>query len=382
MNSQSKRVNSLVSNYFLEKQPENTHSKEGDVKVDLGAGNPDLPPDRWVKNVLRSSIEKPNAFQYSGYGALPSLKKAIASWYQLKYAISIDSKREVIALSGSKSGINYISLAYLNPGDTVLVPNPGYAVYANAAIIAGAKVKYFDLKPENDWYPDREQLQELIDDSCKMIWINYPNMPTGQRSNAKVFKEMICFAKQHNLLLCHDNPYSHVLNDHPESIFNYSGIEDRVLELNSLSKSHNLAGARIAMLIGNQELLAPVNKIQSNFESGIFRPIQEAAAFALELNGAWDSRLHKIYTGRREIVYRILKELGCYFHRNSVGMFVWAKVPDAFDDDKEFSGWLQQKLGLTVVPGSAFGSNGYGYIRLSLTASEGQLKTVERSFKN
>ncbi len=377
MNTQTQEIQGIAVNYFSKIQTLIKQMKaSGSPLLDLGAGSPDIAPDRWVRNVFKANLDKPGAFEYGQYGGSQVLRTAVSKWYLRNYAVAINPDEQVLPLSGSKSGMNYISLAYLQAGDAVLVPNPGYATYANAARMAGASVQYYDLLEENNWYPDLEKLEALVDDSCKMIWINYPNMPTGQSSNGGVFKQILSFARRHNLLVCHDNPYSHISNDDPESILQYSQVDDRVLELNSLSKSHNLAGVRIAMMLGDSSILSLIRHVQNQFESGIFKPLQEAAAFALELNEAWYVRQNRVYAKRREIVYRILDVLGCYYNRNSVGMFVWAKIPPSFSDGQELSDYLLAKIGVLVVPGSVFGSNGKNHIRVALTANEEQLEEL------
>lgn len=374
------RSNRIQAYYFSKRLDEiKALETKGIDVINLGIGSPDIEPDKLVRNAMQKAMTEAGSFRYQPYQGLEKLRVSMASWYTRVYQVKLNPDTEILPLSGSKSGIGYLSLAWLKPGDKVLVPNPGYASYTSSAEIAGAVAIPYNLKEENDWYPDLEELEELVDANCKMIWLNYPHMPTGQKASRKVFEAMLDFAERNQLLLCHDNPYSLTLNKKPESILQYAKTGQTVLELNSLSKSHNMAGARLGMLVGDQRLIDTVGNIQSHFDSGIFRPVQESGAFALDLSEAWYERQNKAYTKRRGIVHSILDQLGCTYNRESVGMFVWAKIPPTFCHGRELSDWLLDELAVFVVPGSVFGTNGEKYIRISLCAPEDRLnEALER----
>jgi aspartate/methionine/tyrosine aminotransferase len=371
----------LIQEYFFSKKLEEIRvlESQGRPIVSLGIGSPDLMPPSVVIETLREGCYSSDAYRYKGYKGIVGLKEEMADWYLKTYGVSVHSGTEILPLIGSKEAIGFISLAYLEKGDKVLVPNPGYPTYTSAAHIAGAEVVYYNLVQGNDWYPDLAELESLMDDSVKMIWINYPNMPTGQDASLSVFKSLIEFAKKHSILICNDNPYSLTLNEKPQSIMKCEGAKEVVIELNSLSKSHNLAGARVGMVIGSKEILEPVFKIQSNFSSGMFQPIQEAAISALKLDKEWNDSLNEIYQQRKDVARQIFDELGCIYNLNDVGLFVWGKIPENISSGEFLSDALLYKADVFITPGLIFGSNGDDYLRISLCSPvEDLLLVLER----
>lgn len=361
-----------IREYYFEQKLREVRELEKDGKriINLGIGSPDMAPGEKVKEELTRSLSEAGAFQYKGGRGIPEFRQAISLWYQKIYGVFTDSEREVLPVMGSKEAIGYLSLAFLEKGDKVLVPDPGYPAYTSAATIAGAEVVPYHLKPQNQWYPEREELERLSDEKVKLIWVNYPHMPTGQAASPKVFRELVSFARERGILICHDNPYSLILNDTPLSIFQVPGAKDTTIELNSLSKSHNMAGARMGMVIGAKDKLDLIFRIQSQFSSGMFEPLQRAAITALNYDKEWYEELNNNYTRRRKIVWKILDELACSYEKNSQGMFVWARVPSHISNGEEFSDHLLYKPGIFVTPGMVFGKNGEKHIRVSLCASE------------
>jgi len=301
----------------------------------------------------------------------------IANWYQTHYDVPLQPVDEVLPLGGSKEGIVYISLAFLNPGDEVLVPDPGYPTYTSAAYLAGASPKTYDLTEKNGWFPDFDKIVSNGLENVKIMWVNYPHMPTGARGDKNLFNELIAFGKTHEILICHDNPYSFILNEHPKSIFSIPGAKETSLELNSLSKTYNMAGWRVGMVLGKSEFIQPVLEVKSNVDSGLFLPIQKAAIEALNSPTHWMKSLGQEYTIRKQIVHKILDKLGCRYRPDQSGLFVWAKVPKEYEDGDHFSDWLLEKHHVFVTPGSVFGKNGEGFVRVSLCANQEILHQVK-----
>ena len=377
------RISEVKAYYFAQKLAEiKRMDQSGKSIINLGIGSPDTEPDAAVKKALVKAALAHGSYGYQPYKGIESLRKAIAAWYFKLYKIRLNADREVLPLMGSKEGISFISLAFLQKGDKVLIPNPGYPAYAAAAKIAGAEVVYYDLKEENDWCPDFEQLQSLVDDNCSMIWVNYPNMPTAQEASYDLFSKLTIFAQKHGLLLCNDNPYSLVSSAKPLSILAVPGADKVAIELNSLSKSHNLAGARIGMLLGAEQLLKQVFKVYSNFSSGMFLPLQVAAVEALKAPDTWYRSLNKIYEQRRKIAQEIMDVLGCSYKADSKGLFVWGKIPPEYKDAVQLSDFLLYNAKVFLAPGCIFGSNGNQYIRLSLCSDIQQLEKAKINIKN
>jgi len=367
----AKRLQHTEEYYFSKKLREiDEMNKAGASVINLGIGSPDLPPHASVIAALNEYAQKPNTHAYQGYKGIPALRAAMANWYNRFYGVSLDADTEVLPLIGSKEGIMHICMTYLQEGDEALVPNPGYPTYRSAVQLSGATVVDYDLEEKNSWLPDLDALSKKDLSKVKLMWVNYPHMPTGAVTNTNFAKALIAFAKKHNILICHDNPYSFILNDKPESLLQVEGARDVVLELNSLSKSSNMAGWRVGMLVGKAAWINEVLRFKSNMDSGMFQPVQMAAVKALELGQDWYDELNTIYRGRRKKVFELLELLGCTFDTKQVGLFVWAKIPAGAKDGYTITDEILQKAHVFITPGGIFGSNGNGYIRVSLCKDE------------
>ncbi len=338
--------------------------------INLGIGNPDMPPAPEVLDTLIQHVGSPDNHGYQSYIGIPELRNAFAGWYQKYYDVSLNANTEVLPLIGSKEGIMHISMAFLNPGDSVLVPNPGYPTYSSVSKLVGANIIHYNLIENNGWLPDLDELEKEDLSSVKLMWINYPNMPTGANANPDFFKKVIEFGKKHNILICNDNPYSFILNDKQSSILQVEGAKQTALELNSLSKSHNMAGWRVGMVASSAEIISYILRVKSNMDSGMFKPLQLAAAKALELDNSWYESINKQYIQRRKIVWEIMNTLGCTFDKNQTGMFVWAKIPTNNKSGKELSDKILIRCHLFITPGFIFGDMGEKYIRISLCTNE------------
>lgn len=357
-----------VSEYYFSQKLREIEllNKEGKNIINLGIGSPDLPPHPDVIRTLQEEAAKPGVHGYQGYKGIPALRQAFADWYQQWYNVVLDPDTEILPLIGSKEGIMHICMTYLNEGDEALIPDPGYPTYASAVKLAGGKSRTYLLQEERNWYPDLEALAASDLSKVKLMFVNYPHMPTGQHVETGMFENLVRFAKENNLLLIHDNPYSFILNDNPVSLLKVPGAKEVVLELNSLSKSHNMAGWRIGMLCGSKERIEEVLRFKSNMDSGMFQPLQMAAAKALSLGKEWYSYINNIYAERRDEVYRILDILGCHYELKQVGLFVWAKIPDQYKDAYALSDEVLYGANVFLTPGGIFGSQGNRYIRISL----------------
>lgn len=356
-----------VKTYFFATKLKELRAREqqGSAIINLGIGSPDLRPPSEVIEAIQHDLSQAQSFMYKPYAGIPELRKTMSRWYKSVYQVEL-TPGEIIPLIGSKEGIGFISLAYLESGDEVLVPDPGYPAYASAARLAGANVVSYDLKPELQWLPDIEQLDKLVNPNTRVIWINYPNMPTGAKPDSTALTELVAWADGHDILVCHDNPYSFLTKGQPYSLLR-TAKNDNILELNSLSKSYNMAGARIGMLAGKQELLDPVFRVQSNFSSGMFGPIQHAAISAMELNfNAWQSKISEEYSRRRVACEDLMKALDCNVAVDQSGMFVWARIPDSQESGIDFSEEILDNTDVFITPGSVFGKNGNRYLRASL----------------
>jgi LL-diaminopimelate aminotransferase len=377
--STAKRLQGTEEYYFSRKLREiEQMNLSGDRVINLGIGSPDLPPQERVINRLQSTAALANTHAYQSYKGSPVLRKAIADFYQEHYVVSLEPESEILPLIGSKEGILHISMTFLNDGDEVLIPDPGYPTYAAASRLAGGICIPYDLKPENNWLPDLDALSGKDLGKVKIMWVNYPHMPTGAKAPQTFFKELIQFANRHQILICHDNPYSFILNDQPESILAVDGAKEVALELNSLSKSHNMAGWRIGMLCGKSEWIQHVLRFKSNMDSGMFLPMQLAAAEALQLGKDWYQQLNAIYRQRRKRVFELLEIINCSFDSNQSGLFVWAKIPAKYQDGYALSDELLQQARVFITPGGIFGSNGILFIRVSLCQEE---KVFEEAIK-
>lgn len=366
----AERLHSVQEYYFSKKLREvAVLQQQGKPIINLGIGSPDLQPPQQVITALTQSLNDINAHKYQGYKGLPELRKAIANFYKTHYSVTLNPETEVLPLMGSKEGIMHISMAFLNKGDEVLIPNPGYPTYTSVTKLLEAKPLFYNLQAENNWLPDLNALEQTDLSNVKLMWLNYPHMPTGAKANTTFFEEVIAFAKRHNILIVNDNPYSFILNNEPKSILEFKGAKNHCLELNSLSKTFNMAGWRVGMLVGNQQLINEVLKVKSNMDSGMFYGIQKGAIEALQLNSDWFNSINKIYKTRRDLIWQLATKLDCTYNKNASGMFVWAKI-NSEETSETFTDKLLYKHSIFITPGTVFGSQGKGYVRFSLCASE------------
>lgn len=366
----AKRIQGVTEYYFSQKLREiDDLNKQGKNIINLGIGSPDLPPHPDVIKTLYEEALKPNAHGYQNYKGSPVLRKAFADWYQRWYDVLLNPDTEILPLIGSKEGIMHICMTYLNEGDAALVPNPGYPTYRSNVTIAGGVCLEYDLKEENNYQPDFDAIEKMDLSRVKLFFVNYPQMPTGQKPDSDVFIKLIAFAKKHNILIVHDNPYSFILNEEPISLLSTEGAKDVALELNSLSKSHNMAGWRVGVLCGAAKRITEVLRFKSNMDSGMFLGVQLAAAKAVSLGKDWHDEVNNIYRKRREKVFELLDLLACKYSTNQVGMFVWAKIPDRYKDCYEIADEVLYQSNVFITPGGIFGSAGNRYIRISLCGS-------------
>jgi aspartate/methionine/tyrosine aminotransferase len=388
----SKRLEGIGEYYFSQKLAEIAEiNKQGEAVINLGIGSPDMPPHPEVIKVLQEEALKPNAHGYQSYKGAEVLRNAVAQWYKKWYRVDLNPATEILPLIGSKEGIMHICMTYLNEGDIALIPNPGYPTYRSAVQLAGGKCVAYELKEENNWLIDFTKLDKQLEllkseksvlgasstggsqkatGAAKLLWVNYPQMPTGQLPTKKFFEELVAFGKKHNILICHDNPYSFILNEHPMSLLSVEGAKDIVLELNSLSKASNMAGWRVGVLCGAKERINEVLVFKSNMDSGMFLPVQLAAAKALSLGKEWYDGINAVYRKRRIKTYELLNLLGCKYSTDQAGLFVWAKISSTYKNGFELSDDVLYGARVFITPGGIFGSAGEKYIRVSLCATE------------
>ncbi|MDF1559179.1 MAG: aminotransferase class I/II-fold pyridoxal phosphate-dependent enzyme [Bacteroidales bacterium] len=365
------RLKHVEEYYFSTKLAEIARMRQLGIEViNLGIGSPDMPPAAKVIEELGRSASDSRNHGYQGYRGIPALRNAFASWYMQYFNVKLEPGTEILPLIGSKEGIMHISMAFLDPGDEVLVPDPGYPAYGAAAKLAGGTIRSYDLTEDNGWTPDIKAIEASGVERVKMMWINYPHMPSGARATPEIFERLVSFARRHSILLCQDNPYSFILNKDYLSIFSVPGARDVSLELNSLSKSHNMAGWRIGMVAGNGSYINEILKFKSNMDSGMFLPLQAAAVEALAAPEVWYDDLNEIYRRRRIIAAEIMKTLSCTFDQVQAGLFLWGKIPSQCPDAVEMTEKLLHENHLFITPGSVFGENGKRYIRISLCATE------------
>lgn len=396
--STAKRLQTTEEYYFSAKLREIEQlNNQGKNVINLGIGSPDLAPHPTVIDELCHTAIKENVHAYQSYKGINDLRKAIAQWYHQHYEVVLDPQTEILPLMGSKEGIMHICMTYFEEGDVVLIPNPGYPTYAAAVKLSGATVCDYDLKEENNYEPDFGYLQKLVTENCnkgknvKGLFLNYPHMPTGTAASITVLEKFVRFAKANNILLIHDNPYSFILNNHPFSILKIPLAKEVALELNSLSKSHSMAGWRIGMLCGSKDKIDNVLKFKSNMDSGMFLPIQLAAIKALRLDKSYFENLNTIYAARRNKVFELLQVLRCSFNEQQAGMFVWAKVSNFFAEQSlkanaanagmYMSDYILHNAAVFITPGFIFGSNGNNYIRVSLCSHEAILEEAINRIK-
>lgn len=373
----SKRLDGIGEYYFSKKLREIEElNRTGEAVINLGIGSPDLPAHPDVIRTLQESASLPNAHAYQSYKGVQQLRQAMSDWYRNWYNVSLNPDTDILPLLGSKEGIMHICMTYLNKGDEVLVPDPGYPTYSAAVKLAGGKPVTYKLKEKNHYEPDFERLEKKGLHKVKLMLVNYPHMPTGQAASEQLFEKIVAFARRHHILVVHDNPYSFILNDQPMSLLAVKGAGGYVLELNSLSKSHNMAGWRVGMLCGAGERIAEVLRFKSNMDSGMFLPVQLAAAKALSLGRDWHESLNAVYRERRVKVFELLQSLNCRYSPNQTGMFVWAGIPPSVKDGYVLSDQVLQKARVFITPGGIFGDAGEKYIRISLCSP---VETIEKA---
>jgi aspartate/methionine/tyrosine aminotransferase len=371
MIKQSDRLNSVEEYYFSKKLREVSNMiQSGESVINMAIGSPDLFPSIRVIDEIKNSLSDSFAHKYQSYQGLPELRDAIAKFYNKFFGVELNPLNEVLPLMGSKEGIMHISLAFLNPGDEVLIPNPGYPTYLSVTKLVEASPVFYNLSEENSWFPNLSELENKDLSKVKLMWINYPNMPTGASANLDQFQKLLEFAKTNNILLINDNPYSFILNDDYLSLLKVKGYKNFVLELNSLSKSFNMSGWRVGMLVGSSENITKVLKVKSNMDSGMFYGIQKGAIAALNLDKSWFEDLNKVYLKRRKLIWNIADKLNCSYDKNSKGLFVWAKLPNNIKSSEQYIDTLLKEKKIFIAPGTIFGSNGEGYVRFSLCIDE------------
>ena len=370
----ARRLDSVQEYYFSKKLREvRAMIAQGKPVINMGIGSPDLPPPQEVVDALHNSMSHPTAHKYQSYQGIPALREAIADFYQKQYGVALNPEHEILPLLGSKEGIMHISMAFLNPGDQVLVPNPGYPTYTSVTRLVEAEPIFYNLNANHHWQPNLEELKSIDCTKVRLMWINSPHMPTGTTINPQLLTELVGWAKENEILLVNDNPYSFVLTDQPQSIFQNLDDKSHVMELNSLSKSFNMAGWRMGMLSGSKANINHVLKVKSNMDSGMFYGIQQGAIAALRQPQSWFDSINAIYSERREQVWKLAEAMGCSFDKNNSGMFVWAKLPEGHNDSESFIDQLLQDKHIFLAPGTIFGSAGQGYIRFSLCVDKGQI---------
>lgn len=376
------RTNSVNEYYFSRKLQEiDEMNRQGEKVINLGIGSPDMAPAADVVDALVHGAQNPDNHAYQSYKGLRDMRMAFADWYRKYYQVELDADHEIQPLTGSKEGILLLSLAFLNKGDKVLVPDPGYPTYSSATLLTEAEVVPFDLKEENGWMPDFDALEKSDLSGVKMMWVNYPNMPTGARANLQLYRKLVDFGLKHRILICNDNPYSFILNEKHLSILSVDRAKECCIELNSLSKAHNMAGWRIGMIAGAADVIANVLKVKSNMDSGMFKPLQLAAVKALAQPASWYIMLNKEYQERKKLAGDIFDMLEVSYDKSSGGMFLWGKVSDTWKNGEELSDFILKRARVFITPGFIFGSNGDRYIRISLCAKQPVLREAAGRIK-
>ena len=369
------RLNTVQEYYFSKKLREvRGLMAEGRPIINMGIGSPDLAPSKAVIDTVKDAVTDIGAHQYQSYQGLPALREAIADFYKAKFSVQVDSVNEILPLMGSKEGIMHISMAFLNLGDEVLIPNPGYPTYNSVTKLVGGVCRNYDLHGNNGWFPDLELLSAQDLSKVKLMWVSYPHMPTGATATRSQLEELVDFAKKKNILLINDNPYSFVLSKNPTSILNIAGAKDVALELNSLSKTFNMAGWRVGMVLGKAEYIQSILKVKSNMDSGMFYGIQKGAIAALKSGKEWFEHLDEVYASRRELMFQLADKIGCSYDKNAVGMFVWSKLPKGSKPAEEFINEILYDKNIFIAPGTIFGTNGEGYIRFSLCVTKEKIQ--------
>jgi LL-diaminopimelate aminotransferase len=376
----AKRLDTVQEYYFSKKLREvRSLAAAGKPIINMGIGSPDLQPPTTVLAAIQGSLSDVNAHKYQSYQGLPELRSAIATFYKKKFFVNVNSENEVLPLMGSKEGIMHISMAFLNEGDQVLIPNPGYPTYTSVTKLVGAVPLFYNLSEANNWQPNFEELENQDLSEVKIMWVNYPHMPTGTNATLETFEKLVAFGKKHQILIINDNPYSFILNDSPTSILNVEGAKDIALELNSLSKTFNMSGWRVGMVLGNAGYINEILKVKSNMDSGMFYGIQKGAIEALQLSDDWFLAQNKIYEERRNLIWQLADKLDASYDKNTTGLFVWAKIPEGKKSEVVTDSVLYDS-DIFITPGTVFGSQGEGYIRFSLCVSSEVIKEAIRRF--
>lgn len=372
------RISNVSEYYFSKKLKEIAKlNAEGKDIISLGIGSPDMPPSEQTIEALCDDARKADAHGYQSYIGIPELRQAFATFYKKNFGVELNPANEIQPLMGSKEGVMHISLAFLNKGDEVLVPNPGYPTYSSVSNIVEAKIINYDLDENNGWQPDFEKLESMDLSRVKLMWVNYPNMPTGARATKELFEKLVDFGRRHNIIIVNDNPYSFILNNEKLSILSIPGAKDICIELNSLSKSHNMPGWRMAMVASNPQFIEWILRIKSNMDSGMFRPMQKAAVAAMSNDDEWHEKHNiKLYAKRRALAEEIMTTLGCSFDKDQVGMFLWGKIPSKYESSAELADRVLYDARVFITPGFIFGSNGEKYVRISLCSKEDKLQNA------
>ena len=370
---------SLVSEYYFSRKLKEVAqmNAEGKDIISLAIGSPDMPPSKQTIQTLCEVASRPDTHGYQPTMGTPELRKAMADFYKRWYGVDLNPATEIQPLIGSKEGILHVTLSFVNPGEEVLVPNPGYPTYTSLSKILGAKVVNYDLMEDNGWQPDFEQLEKMDLSRVKLMWTNYPNMPTGGNARMETYERLVDFARKHNIVVVNDNPYSFILNDKPMSLLQVEGAKDCCIEFNSMSKSHNMPGWRVGMCATNPTFISWILKIKSNIDSGTFRGIQLAAAAALSNDEEWHHEANiETYSRRRKYAEQIMDALGCKYDPNQVGMFLWGRIPDSYSNCEELTERVLHEARVFITPGFIFGSKGERYVRISLCAKEEKIQTA------
>ena len=377
------RLSKVAEYYFSRKLKEiDRLNAEGKDIISLAIGSPDMPPSKQTVDKLCEVARQAEAHGYQPTSGTPELKKAMAGFYKRWYGVDIDPQAEIQPLIGSKEGILHITLAFVNPGDKVLVPNPGYPTYTSLSKILGAEVVNYNLCENDGWQPDFEELENTDLTDVRLMWTNYPNMPTGAPARMETYRKLVSFARRHNIVVVNDNPYSLILNEKPLSLLQVEGAKDCCIELNSMSKSHNMPGWRVGMCVSNRQFIQWILKIKSNIDSGTFRGIQLAAAEAYNNSDEWHREANmETYGRRRRLAEAIMQELGCEYGGEQVGMFLWGKIPDHYATAEELTEKVLHDARVFITPGFIFGSNGERYIRISLCAKDEKMEEALKRIK-
>lgn len=377
------RVSNVQEYYFSRKLKEVAEmNAAGKHVINLGIGSPDLPPSTETIEALCYHAHQSNEHGYQPYVGIPELRMAFSQWYKIWFQVDLDPKCEIQPLIGSKEGILHVSLAFLNPGDGVLVPNPGYPTYSSVSHLVQARIVPYDLREELGWQPDFEALERMDLSGIKLMWTNYPNMPTGANASLELYQKLVDFGRKHNIIICNDNPYSFILNEHPLSILSIPGAKDICIEMNSMSKAHNMPGWRMAMLASNAQFVQWILKVKSNIDSGQFKPMQYAAVEALNAPREWYERMNAIYRSRRALAGEIMDALGCRYDKNQVGMFLWGRIPDEVAGSEVLADDILYNANVFLTPGFIFGSNGNRFIRISLCCNQEMLSEALTRIQN